>query len=126
MTAATAATATTTTTAPSHTPPTSSRWQAVIDRDQQADGAFFTCVHSTGIYCRPTCPARRPNRENVSFVTTREEALRAGFRPCKRCTPDDETSFPQRQARLIARACGARLEQSEERLTLKRSPANSG
>lgn len=94
------------------------RWQAVLDRDQQADGVFFTCVHTTGIYCRPTCPARRPNRENVSFVTTREQALRAGFRPCKRCTPDDESSFPQRQAEMIARAC-ERLEQSEERITLE-------
>jgi AraC family transcriptional regulator of adaptative response/methylated-DNA-[protein]-cysteine methyltransferase len=94
------------------------RWQAVFDHDPQADGAFFICVRTTGIYCRPTCPARRPNPENVSFVTTREEARRAGYRPCKRCTPDDESSFPQRQAKLIARAC-ERLETSEDRLTLE-------
>jgi len=101
------------------------RWQAVLDRDPQADGAFFTCVHTTGIYCRPTCPARRPNRENVSFASTREEARRAGFRPCKRCTPDDETSFPQRQAEIIARACD-RLRTSEERLTLEQLAAEAG
>ncbi|MGB3330512.1 MAG: bifunctional DNA-binding transcriptional regulator/O6-methylguanine-DNA methyltransferase Ada [Thermomicrobiales bacterium] len=101
------------------------RWQAVVDHDPQADGAFFTCVHTTGIYCRPTCTARRPNRENVSFATTREEARRAGFRPCKRCTPDDETSFPQRQAGLIARAC-TRLETSEDRLTLEQLAAEFG
>ncbi|MGC4192364.1 MAG: bifunctional DNA-binding transcriptional regulator/O6-methylguanine-DNA methyltransferase Ada [Thermomicrobiales bacterium] len=101
------------------------RWQAVLDRDPQADGAFFICVRTTGIYCRPTCPARRPNRENVSFTTTREEARRTGFRPCKRCKPDDEASFPQRQAEMIARACG-RLETSEERLTLAVLAAESG
>ncbi|MGN6031029.1 MAG: bifunctional DNA-binding transcriptional regulator/O6-methylguanine-DNA methyltransferase Ada [Thermomicrobiales bacterium] len=101
------------------------RWQAVLDHDPQADGAFFTCVHTTGIYCRPTCPARRPNRENVSFVTTREEARRAGFRPCKRCTPDNETSFPQRQTETIARACD-RLQASEDRLTLEQLAAEFG
>lgn len=116
MTAIAATTATTTTFTAYATDEL--RWQAVLDRDQHADGAFFTCVHTTGIYCRPTCPARRPHRENVSFVTTREDAHRAGFRPCKRCTPDDGTSFPQRQAELIARAC-ERLEQSEERITLE-------
>lgn len=93
------------------------RWLALDTRDPRADGQFFTCVHTTGIYCRPTCPARRPNRENVSFVTTRQEALRSGFRPCKRCTPDDPSSFPQRQAEMIARACTV-IESSEEPLTL--------
>lgn len=101
------------------------RWQAVLDRDPKADGTFFTCVHTTGIYCRPTCPARRPHRANVSFATTREEARRAGFRSCKRCTPDDETSFPQRQAETIARACD-RLQTSEDRLTLEQLAAEFG
>ena len=112
-------------TSPTAYPTDETRWQAVLDRDPRADGVFFTCVHTTGIYCRPTCPARRPNRENVSFAATREEARRAGFRPCKRCTPDDETSFPQRQAETIARAC-ARLETSEDRLTLEQLAAEVG
>ncbi|MGC4104814.1 MAG: bifunctional DNA-binding transcriptional regulator/O6-methylguanine-DNA methyltransferase Ada [Thermomicrobiales bacterium] len=101
------------------------RWQAVIDNTPEADGAFFVCVHTTGIYCRPTCPARRPKRENVSFTVTLEEARRAGFRPCKRCTPDDEASFPQRQAETIARAC-TRLETSEDRLTLQQLATEFG
>lgn len=93
------------------------RWQAVETRDPQADGQFFTCVHTTGIYCRPTCPARRPKRENISFATTRQDALRAGFRPCKRCTPDDPSSFPQRQADMIASACTL-IETSDDPLSL--------
>ena len=101
------------------------RWQAVLDRDPQADGHFYLCVHTTGIYCRPTCPARKPKRENTHFVTTRAEAIREGYRACKRCTPDDATSFPQRQAELIAQAC-ALIERTERRLTLDEIAAHIG
>ncbi|MGI8486595.1 MAG: bifunctional DNA-binding transcriptional regulator/O6-methylguanine-DNA methyltransferase Ada [Thermomicrobiales bacterium] len=101
------------------------RWQAVLDRDTRADGAFFTCVHTTGIYCRPTCPARKPKRENVTFVASRAEALRSGFRPCKRCKPDDLASNAQRQAELIATAC-AEIEQSDDRLTLDHLAERAG
>ena len=68
------------------------RWQAVLRRDPRADGLFCYGVSSTGIYCRPTCPARRPARRNVRFFATPEEAEEAGFRPCRRCTP--RTSVP--------------------------------
>ena len=56
------------------------RWKAVVARDASADGTFVISVRSTGIYCRPSCPARRPKPENVQFHATCEEAERAGFR----------------------------------------------
>jgi methylphosphotriester-DNA--protein-cysteine methyltransferase len=65
------------------------RWQAVLKRDGQACGQFVYCVRTTGIFCRPTCPSRRPLLCNVSFYLTNEEAEKAGFRPCKRCKPQD-------------------------------------
>ncbi len=61
--------------------------RAFMDRDASYDGAFFAGVTSTGIFCKPSCPARKPNPENVEFYTTAKEALFAGFRPCKRCEP---------------------------------------
>jgi AraC family transcriptional regulator of adaptative response/methylated-DNA-[protein]-cysteine methyltransferase len=65
-----------------------SYWDAVTARDRAQDGVFFYAVTSTGIYCRPSCPSKRPRRENVVFFRAREAAERAGFRPCKRCKPD--------------------------------------
>lgn len=62
-------------------------WAAVSARDPSADGRFYCCVRTTGVYCRPSC-AGRPQRKNVFFVETRAEAERAGLRPCKRCRPD--------------------------------------
>src|SRR5712692_1451415 len=62
-------------------------WQAVVERDSRADGTFFVAVRSTGIYCKPSCPSRRPKRKNVMFFTSPEEAEQAGYRPCKRCRP---------------------------------------
>lgn len=64
------------------------RWRAVSQRDQAADGTFYYAVRSTGVYCRPNCPSRRPKRENVSFFEQMEDASAAGYRPCLRCTPD--------------------------------------
>ena len=89
------------------TPPFTSdreRWQAVVDRDRAADGAFVYSVRTTGVYCRPTCPARRALRKNVRFYTTCREAEAAGFRPCKRCRPA-QSSLNERQAAAVARAC---------------------
>ncbi len=63
------------------------RWQIVQTRNQKFDGAFFFGVSSTGIYCKPSCPARRPKRENTTFFATYEEAEEAGFRACLRCHP---------------------------------------
>jgi AraC family transcriptional regulator, regulatory protein of adaptative response / methylated-DNA-[protein]-cysteine methyltransferase len=64
------------------------KWDAFLRRDPAADGAYICAVRSTGIYCRPTCAARKPRRENVSFHATAAEAERAGFRACKRCRPN--------------------------------------
>ena len=63
------------------------RWRAVQARDREADGAFFYSVKSTGVFCRPSCPARQARRENVAFHTTAAEAEAAGFRACLRCRP---------------------------------------
>jgi AraC family transcriptional regulator of adaptative response/methylated-DNA-[protein]-cysteine methyltransferase len=64
------------------------RWAAVLARDPEADGTFVLAVRTTGIYCRPTCPARRPKRENTDFYPDAAAARAAGFRPCRRCEPD--------------------------------------
>ncbi|HUG39421.1 MAG TPA: trifunctional transcriptional activator/DNA repair protein Ada/methylated-DNA--[protein]-cysteine S-methyltransferase [Longimicrobiales bacterium] len=68
-------------------PSGSEMWRAFTARDGAYDGVFFTGVRSTGIFCRPTCPARKPLRENVEFFGTAADALFAGYRPCKRCRP---------------------------------------
>jgi AraC family transcriptional regulator, regulatory protein of adaptative response / methylated-DNA-[protein]-cysteine methyltransferase len=95
---------------------TDSRWTSVLARDSDADGKFYYSVATTGVYCRPSCGARQPRRENVRFHETREEAERAGFRPCKRCKPD-ETPLADQQAARIADACRL-IEKSEEAPTL--------
>jgi AraC family transcriptional regulator, regulatory protein of adaptative response / methylated-DNA-[protein]-cysteine methyltransferase len=64
------------------------RWRAVVARDRAADGQFVYSVRTTGVYCRPSCGARRPNPGNVRFHATPAEATRAGFRACRRCRPD--------------------------------------
>src|SRR6478672_10695796 len=64
------------------------RWQAVVARDPAADGTFYYSVKTTGVYCFPSCAARPALPKNVRFHLTREDAERAGFRPCKRCKPD--------------------------------------
>src|SRR4051812_35616396 len=63
-------------------------YRAVLARDARYDGRFFTCVKTTGIYCRPVCPARPPKPENCRFVPTAAAAQAAGFRPCLRCRPE--------------------------------------
>src|SRR5207302_1140556 len=66
-------------------------WKAVKRRDRAADGTFFYSVRTTGVFCRPSCAARLPRRENVAFHKTCADAERAGFRPCKRCRPNEPT-----------------------------------
>lgn len=63
------------------------RWEAVVGRDSARDGEFVFAVSTTGVYCRPSCPARRPRRENVTFFRRPDEAERAGYRACLRCRP---------------------------------------
>jgi AraC family transcriptional regulator of adaptative response/methylated-DNA-[protein]-cysteine methyltransferase len=92
------------------------RWAALVVRDPKADGKFFYSVKTTGGYCRPSCPSRRPNPENVAFHATRADAERAGFRPCKRCRPD-EPPLSERQAARVAEIC-RHIECAEKTLSL--------
>ena len=93
------------------------RWQAVIDRKRAADGAFFFSVRTTGVYCRPSCGARLPRRENVAFHADAADAEAAGFRACLRCKPNLDKS-EDAQAKAVARACRA-IEEAEEPPTLE-------
>ena len=90
-------------------------WRATRARDPRADGTFVLAVRSTHIYCRPSCPARRPLRRNVTFYRTREEAERNGYRPCLRCRPN-EISGP---VALVQRAADLLGQSTEEGLTLR-------
>ncbi len=94
------------------------QWQQVLARDAAADGQFFYAVKSTMIYCRPSCPSRRPARKNVRFFPTASAAERAGFRACKRCRPDFATPRPDPQAGLVARAADYLARHATERTRL--------
>lgn len=80
------------------------RWAAVVRRDRRADGAFFYSVKTTGVYCRPSCGARLALRRNVRFHASCADAERAGFRPCKRCRPN-EAGLAAEHAQAVAKAC---------------------
>jgi AraC family transcriptional regulator of adaptative response/methylated-DNA-[protein]-cysteine methyltransferase len=86
------------------------RWTAVTRRDAEADGSFVFSVRTTGVYCRPSCAARQPLRQNVRFHATCAEAERAGFRPCKRCRPNEPR---ERHAAAITEAC-RRIAEAED------------
>ncbi len=77
------------------------RWAAVSARSRAADGTFYYAVRTTGVYCRPSCGARLARPENVTFHDTREDAEAAGFRPCKRCRPDEAPLSEQRRSKVI-------------------------
>ena len=84
-------------------------WRAALARDPRADGAFVIAVRSTRVYCRPSCPARRPLRRNVIFFRTREEAEQQGFRACRRCRPNEVAShvaLVERASRQLAEFAG--------------------
>src|SRR5260370_22856623 len=85
-------------------------WRATLARDSSADGTFVLAVRSTRIYCRPSCPARRPLRRNVIFFRTREEAEQHGYRPCRRCRPNEISG----QVALVQRAAQHLPESSED------------
>ena len=80
------------------------RWTALHARDRRFDDAFVYAVRTTGIYCRPTCPSRRPLRANVVFFSAAADAERAGFRPCRRCRPHAATGAPTDRSVRAARA----------------------
>jgi len=94
------------------------QWQQVLARDVNADGQFFYAVQSTKIYCRPSCPSRRPTRRNVRFFSTASAAEQAGFRACKRCQPDQATARPDPQAAVIAAASEYLAAHATERTRL--------
>jgi len=82
-------------------------WKATVARDSRSDGVFFLGVRSTRIYCRPSCPARRPLRRNVEFFKTQREAEQHGFRACLRCKPNEisvATALVQKSAALLAQS----------------------
>ena len=82
------------------------RWAAICARDVAAEGRFWFAVATTGVYCRPTCRSRAPRRENVRFFDTPAAAEAAGFRPCKRCQPDQATpAMATEHAAAVERAC---------------------
>lgn len=88
------------------------RWTSVVTRDPKADGRFYYSVKTTGVYCRPSCAARLAKPENVQFHASCKDAERAGFRPCKRCKPDQSSTVEQ-HAVMITEACRL-IEESEE------------
>jgi AraC family transcriptional regulator of adaptative response/methylated-DNA-[protein]-cysteine methyltransferase len=104
-------------------------WQATLRRDHRADGTFVFAVRSTHIYCRPSCPARRPLRQNTLFFGTAQEAESEGFRPCRRCKPQEQQeaiALVQRAAKLLINSSeaaeeGGRLESLAAQL--KTTPA---
>jgi AraC family transcriptional regulator of adaptative response/methylated-DNA-[protein]-cysteine methyltransferase len=81
------------------------RWNAVVGHDRDADGLFVYGVRSTGVYCRPSCPSRRPRRDRVAFFETPAAAGDAGFRPCLRCKPDRSMPVADPWVEKIRRAC---------------------
>ncbi len=100
------------------------KWLAVKARDKLADGRFYFAVATTGIYCRPSCGARQPKRENVSFFSDVASAEKAGFRACKRCQPNQQQSWNKNQE-LVTTACRY-IESAETPPTLKQLAAKVG
>ena len=80
------------------------RWQSLVRKDERADGLFWYSVKTTGVYCRPSCPARLPKRENVAFHDSTQNAEKAGFRACKRCGPKG-SGFAGQHAEAVTTAC---------------------
>ena len=99
-------------------------WQALCERDARFDGRFVFAVQSTGIFCRPSCPARRPKREGVTFHANAEAALAAGFRPCRRCSPQGQSPAEQLDALVIA-ACRL-IDEAPQTPTLTQLAARIG
>jgi AraC family transcriptional regulator of adaptative response/methylated-DNA-[protein]-cysteine methyltransferase len=94
------------------------RWAGVAARDSRHDGMFVFAVSTTGVYCRPSCPARRPRRENVTFFARPEQAEKAGFRACLRCRPQLLSGNPQSDA--VKAICRYIEQHLDEPITLQR------
>lgn len=87
-------------------------YQALLDKNTEYEGIFYVGVKTTGVFCRPTCPARKPKFENCEFFETAQQALLASFRPCKRCKP---LSHPNHVSELVQRLVDAVEENPEKR-----------
>jgi AraC family transcriptional regulator of adaptative response/methylated-DNA-[protein]-cysteine methyltransferase len=98
-------------------PPSDTMYRALVNRDPSFEGIFFVGVRTTGIFCRPTCSAKKPARQNVDFFPTSGEALHCGYRPCLRCNPMDPDKRPpkliERLRAEVERAPGGRLTDKE-------------
>lgn len=94
------------------------RWQAVVDRDPNQDDKFVFAVSSTGVYCRPSCPAKRPRRENVAFFRLPDDAERAGYRACLRCGP--RAIGGHRPTEMVKAVCRYLEQHLDEPITLAR------
>jgi AraC family transcriptional regulator, regulatory protein of adaptative response / methylated-DNA-[protein]-cysteine methyltransferase len=90
-------------------------WLATLKRDRRADGSFVFAVRSTHIYCRPSCPARRPLRQNTLFFKNPQEAENLGFRPCRRCRPKDVASA----SALVSKAAALIADSTDENIRLE-------
>ena len=101
-------------------------YRALKSRDARFDGQFFTCVSTTGIYCRPVCPARTPKRENCSFVASAAAAEDAGFRPCLRCRPESAPGSPEwlGSESLVRRALRLLAEQRDDEQSVEQLSAH--
>ena len=100
------------------------RWARVMARDRTADGAFFYSVATTGVYCRPSCAARLANPKNVAFHPTAADAEAAGFRPCKRCKPE-QPPMAEQYAATVAHACRT-IEAADNAPTLAQLARTAG
>lgn len=100
------------------------RWARVLVRDKAADGLFWYSVSTTGVYCRPSCPSRAANPENVQLHDSLASARATGFRPCRRCNPDGP-SVEAGNNTLVAKACRM-IETSEEEPSLEELAAAAG
>lgn len=94
------------------------QWQAVVERDPDQDGKFVFAVSSTGVYCRPSCSARRPRRENVTFFRKVDDAEKAGYRACLRCRPRACSGNPQQE--MVKSICRYIEQHLDEPVTLER------
>ena len=100
-----------------------SRWASILARDPRADGSFVYSVKTTGIYCRPSCAARHPRPENVTLHASLRDAEAAGFRPCKRCKPE-QPGLREQQGSRIAEAC-RRIESASDQPSLQQLAAGA-
>src|SRR5256714_13078234 len=98
-------------------PPPETMYRALVNRDSSFEGIFYVGVRTTGIFCRPTCTAKKPARENADFFATPDDALESGYRPCLRCHPLDSTGRPpkliERLRTEVERAPGGRVTDKE-------------